>query len=167
MVGSPGTRPVLRNVDETEVRAFRSQVQVVDMIGCEDPEEISAQVESLAAIPEDPVCCVECESEGPLVSISTMPTVIVHESRQPVKMDGAGYFVITPLVEGDVINIEHYAYDNKLLRSIEGTNARDLYMALVNNGWVTEMSHAAYLGKELTRAELSLRFGLKYVQDGA
>jgi tetrahydromethanopterin S-methyltransferase subunit A len=38
---------------------------------------------------------------------------------------------------------------------------------IVANGWVTELSHAAYIGKELAKAELSLKYGLKYVQDGA
>jgi tetrahydromethanopterin S-methyltransferase subunit A len=54
-----------------------------------------------------------------------------------------------------------------LLRVVEGTNARTIYRTLVANGWVSELSHAAYLGKELAKAELSLRHGFKYVQDGA
>ena len=32
--------------------------------------------------------------------------------------------------------------------------------------WVTGLSHAAYLGKKLVKAELSLQHGFKYVQDG-
>jgi len=40
-------------------------------------------------------------------------------------------------------------------------------MTIVDDGWVTELSHAAYLGKELARAELSLQLGFRYVQDGA
>jgi len=38
---------------------------------------------------------------------------------------------------------------------------------IINNKWVTELSHAAYLGKELTKAELSITKGFKFVQDGA
>lgn len=167
VIGSPGKRPILRNVTAEEVRAFQLQVQVVDMIGCVDPEEIGAQVETLATIPEEPNCCYGCTLEAPVVSVSTTPTIIASEPEQPVKMDKAGYFVIVPVEERDVINVEHYAYDNKLLRIIEGTNARDLYITLVTNDWVTELSHAAYLGKELTKAELSLKFGFKYIQDGA
>ncbi len=82
-------------------------------------------------------------------------------------MDKAGYFVVLPLADKGIINVEHYAYDNTLLRVIEGANARALYATIVANGWVSELSHAAYLGKELTRAELSLKHGIKYVQDGA
>jgi hypothetical protein len=32
---------------------------------------------------------------------------------------------------------------------------------------VTEMSHAAYLGKELAKAELNLTHGIPYTQDAA
>jgi tetrahydromethanopterin S-methyltransferase subunit A len=82
-------------------------------------------------------------------------------------MDKAGYFVILPLPEKGIINVEHYAYDNTLLRTLEGAKGRALYLMIVSSGWVSELSHAAYLGKELARAELSLQFGFKYVQDGA
>ncbi len=82
-------------------------------------------------------------------------------------MDKAGYFVIVPLPDKQLIIAEHYAYDDTLLRTIEGKNARAVYMTIVSNGWVSELSHAAYLGKELAKAELSLQHGFKYVQDGA
>ncbi len=82
-------------------------------------------------------------------------------------MDKAGYFVIVPLVDQGLINVEHYAYDNTLLRTIEGANARAVYRLIIEEGWVTELTHAAYLGRELTKAELSLQHRSQYVQDGA
>ena len=54
-----------------------------------------------------------------------------------------------------------------LLRTIEGQTARALYATIIANGWVTRLSHAAYLGKELARAELALKLRFKYVQEGA
>ena len=42
-----------------------------------------------------------------------------------------------------------------------------LYQTIITQHWVSELSHAAYLGKELARAELALQHGFKYVQDGA
>lgn len=82
-------------------------------------------------------------------------------------MDKAGYFVVLPLADKGIISVEHYGYDNTLLRIIEGGTARALYKTIVANGWVSELSHAAYLGRELTKAEFSLTHGLKFVQDGA
>ncbi len=95
------------------------------------------------------------------------PKVIASEPSGPVVMDKAGYFVIMPQADKHLITVEHYAYDNTLLRAIEGANARAVYMTIVSNSWVSELSHAAYLGKELAKAELSLQHGFKYVQDGA
>jgi tetrahydromethanopterin S-methyltransferase subunit A len=86
---------------------------------------------------------------------------------QPVTLDRAGYFVILPLPERGVINVEQYSYDNVLLRVLEGTSARALYLKIIKEGWVTELSHSAYVGKELTKAELSLQYHFKYMQDGA
>lgn len=79
----------------------------------------------------------------------------------------AGYVVILPLAEKGIISVEHYSYDDKLLRTIEGKDARSLYWTIIENNWMTQLSHAAYLGKELEKAELSLMHGFKFVQDGA
>jgi tetrahydromethanopterin S-methyltransferase subunit A len=169
VIGSPGKRPVLRNVSSEEVAIFREQVQVIDMIGCTDSKVIGLEVETLTNQANVSPGCKECTgTSSPPVLISAVPTVTVtDEPNQVVKMDKAGYFVIVPLVEKELINVEHYAYDNTLLRVIEGSAAQALYKTIIANGWVTELSHAAYLGKELTKAELSIQFGFKYVQDGA
>lgn len=92
---------------------------------------------------------------------------MADDPYEAVAMDKAGYFVILPLVESGRLNVEHYGYDNTLLHVIEGATAKALYMTIIQSGWVTELSHAAYLGKELARAEMSLQQGLKYRQDGA
>ncbi len=55
IMGSPGKRPILRNVTAKEVAEFREQVQVIDLIGCENAEEIIAQVEKLS--PKEVVPC--------------------------------------------------------------------------------------------------------------
>jgi tetrahydromethanopterin S-methyltransferase subunit A len=82
-------------------------------------------------------------------------------------MDPSGYFVVIPQSEREIITIEHYSYDNKLQHVIEGKDARSLYSTIIKNGWVTELSHAAYLGKELAKAELSIQLDFRYIQDGA
>lgn len=49
--------------------------------------------------------------------------------------------------------------------SICGRNARDLVNSLVDLGLVGRLDHAAYLGRELQKAETALRLGRDYVQD--
>lgn len=84
---------------------------------------------------------------------------------QRIKLDKAGYFVINTEDRGLVV--EHYSYKEELLRVIEGDSARDIYLTIIENGWVTKLDHAAYLGKELARAELSLQMEFDFTQDGA
>lgn len=185
IISARGKRPILRNVIADEIAAFRRQVQVVDLIGCEAVAAIQEKVAELAdgyspagacgcgggcaAVPEpEPVvaacgCGDAChDSAGPEANI-----VAAALAPEAIRLDKAGYFVILPLLEREMLTVEHYAYDNALLRVVEGRDARTIYHTLIAGGWVTELSHAAYLGKELARAELSLQHGFKYVQDGA
>lgn len=166
VIGSLGKRPVLRNVSAPEIQAFREQVQVIDMIGRGNPDEIVAEIEKLAQQVTAPCGCSECGGNPP-VTISTKPKIIATDPSEVVTMDKAGYFVIVPIADKGIINVEYYAYDNSLLQVIEGTTASAIYKTIINNGWITELSHAAYLGKELVKAELSLQHGFKYIQDGA
>jgi len=165
VIGSSGKRPFLRNVTREEVEAFRKQVQVVDMIGCEDSDRIVEKIEELSQLLGSHRSYEEFGEEKP-VQISSVPVVQAKESTK-VKIDKAGYFVIIPQREKGIITAEHYSYENKLLRIIEGNNPKSIYKTIVENGWVTQLTHAAYLGMELTKAELSLKVGFKYVQDGA
>ncbi len=167
VIGSPGKRPVLQNVSAEEINAFRAQVQVIDMIGQVSLGAVVARIEELAQSKIGSCGCCECAEPSPPRLISTTPTLKVIEPDRTVKLDRTGYFVIVPLADKGSINVEHYDYDHTLLRVIEGPSARALCRMIVDNGWVTELSHAAYLGKELARAELSLKYGFKYVQDGA
>jgi tetrahydromethanopterin S-methyltransferase subunit A len=101
-------------------------------------------------------------------SIATVPLITAKkQNKSSIKLDKAGYFVILPSKKNANILVEHYSYDNKLLRKIKGKKSRDIYFTIINSKWATELSHAAYLGKELARAELSIKKGFKFVQDGA
>jgi tetrahydromethanopterin S-methyltransferase subunit A len=167
VIGSSGKRPILRNVSPDEINAFRQQMQVIDLIGCEDLDEIADRITTLTQTVAPSCSCGTCGDTPTSVAISTVTTLTATESADAVIMDKAGYFVVVPLTERQVLNVEHYAYDDTLLHVIEGPSARALYQTIIANEWISELSHAAYLGKELARAELALQHGFKYVQDGA
>jgi len=187
IVGAAGKRPVLRNVTAAEIAAFRQQITVVDLIGCEDVSEIAARVTALAESAAPAACgCSECvEASVDLApqpaaaaeacgcapcaepSSAAVQTLVALTAPESIPLDKAGYFVILPLPERGVMHVEHYAYDHTLLHIAEGREARALYHLLIAQGWVSELSHAAYLGKELARAELSVQLGFRYLQDGA
>lgn len=169
VIGSKGKKPVLSNTTIEEINAFRNQIEVIDMIECEDLNKILEKVQELAE--KDTIrrnCGDNCSAED-IKPITSEIEILNAEEKDPnkVKLDKAGYFVIVPKAESNVILVEHYSYANQLLHIIKGGDARNIYWTIIENGWVSEMSHAAYLGKELTKAEMSMELGFKYVQDKA
>lgn len=165
--GSQGRRPVLKNTTLAEVEAFRDQVQVVDLIGNVDAKPICERIELAASTRSEIICsCTKGgdQAQQPLVEV---PPVIQASAAKKAELDKAGYFVIIPRAAENIITVEHYTCDNTLLRTIEGHDAKSVYSTIIRNGWVSSLSHAAYLGKELSKAELSMQMGFKYVQDGA
>ena len=184
VIGSKGRRPILKNVTRTDVDKFRRQIKIEDMMGSENTRNLVRKIKELSKNSGSASCgCGDdtCAPQPAPVQIKTtfmampalkpaasVPTVKAkRQSKTTIKLDKAGYFVILPSKKNSTILVEHYSYDNKLLRKIEGKNGREIYFTIINNKWVTELSHAAYLGKELTKAELSIKKGFKFVQDGA
>ncbi len=183
VIGSNGRRPILRNVTRSDVEKFRKQIHMENQIGCENTRTLARKIREMSrktAAAGASACGCHGDCGAPAVSVSMpslsaanggppeVPVITAKKHRKSsVKLDSAGYFVILPSERDKSILVEHYSYDNKLLRKIRGKNSRDIYFTIINNKWVTELSHAAYLGKELARAELSIREGFKFVQDGA
>jgi tetrahydromethanopterin S-methyltransferase subunit A len=172
VIGAKGKRPVLRNVTQEEIEAFRKQIQVIDLIGCECIDCVRDKIAELHKLEVDIVeqssCgCSDGSCHTSTLDINEVPTIFVNETDQSVKLDKAGYFVILPIPERSVIHVEHYSYENSLLHILEGASARTLYLKIIEHNWVSEMSHAAYIGKELTKAELNLAYGIPYNQDAA
>jgi len=163
--GAPGMRPVLPNTSVEEVEAFRQQIEPIDMIGCSDVRAIHEKVVALAnAAPITPVA--EFVPPDDLEEREAVERIIAEDTPpERIKLDKAGYFVIN--IQAGVFLVEHYSYKEKLIRIIEGQDARSVYLTLIRNGWVSRLDHAAYIGKELTKAELSLKHNFDYLQDGA
>lgn len=167
VIGSTAKHPVLRNVSKEEVKVFREQIGLIDMIGCEDINQIVKKIkETEKKIVVNTCSCTDCSDDNKM-DVNEDVQMLEAEEPQTVDMDKAGYFVIIPQKDRKTIIVEHYSYDNKLINIIEGENARSIYWTIIKNGFVTKLSHSAYLGKELERAELSMKYGFKFVQDGA
>lgn len=156
--GAHGKRPILKNVTRAQVAAFLRQVALVSLIGETDPQAVSDEVRrSAAAAPG--------RFEGAPADAG-VPTIEVSEPRTLVP-DPAGYCVVYPdPVRGRVL-LEHYTNAGVLDRVIEGATPAALYAAAIEAGLISRLDHAAYLGRELARAERSLLTGEPYVQDRA
>jgi len=64
----------------------------------------------------------------------------------------------------DKIDVIYYKNKNPELK-FRGSNARELYMEIIHRKLIKNPEHAAYLGKELEKAEIALKLGKNYIQD--
>lgn len=85
------------------------------------------------------------------------PSTLVQAGPHEWKLDPAGSFNI--FIEGNRI----YARNGDV--TVVGEDAQSIVDALADMGLVSMLDHAGYLGKELEKAELAIRFRRSYLQD--
>jgi len=159
ITGARGARPVLKNLTQGEVRHLRRQIQVVDLIGSKDICELTNQLELLNKKATQPY---EAGLKVDLVEIQTA------RPASRLKLDPAGYFVIMVMKEKDnPLLVEHYSNDGTLRTMIDGKDSATICATLIEKKLISQLDHAAYLGRELAKAELSLVSDSKYLQDRA
>jgi thymidylate synthase len=89
--------------------------------------------------------------------------------------DKKGYFVVSVEGSGNPANlgqreivVQHRLNDGRKSDYVfGGIKANSLYRRILNENLISKLDHAAYLGKELARAEECLENGNEYVQDEA
>ena len=158
IVGAKGKRPVLRNVNNEEVRAFVEQVELVSMIGELSADAVATKING----------CVQ-RNPGPNPNPyqgQAIERILVSEPSR-LTLDKAGYFVVYPDVRAKRLIVEHYTNKGVLDCALEGNSTGALYVEAIERQLVTRLDHAAYLGRELARAERSLLDGRPFVQDAA
>lgn len=87
-----------------------------------------------------------------------------NESKE-WKMDPKGYFLIRIDSKNGIIEAGHCMERNIVDTKITGKNAVELFNTIIREHLLGSLQHAAYLGKELYKAELALKHKSKYVQD--
>lgn len=158
IVGAAGKRPILRNLTREVIEHFRRTVEVVDLVGQDSLSAILDQVRDCSA-----------RNPGPAEPFAREEVVAPIPGYLPNRMvsDPAGYFVVYVDRARRLLSLEHYRNDGVLDAAIEGSTAPELYIPAVDKGLVSRLDHAAYLGRELARAEQALRSGELFVQDAA
>jgi len=67
----------------------------------------------------------------------------------------------TKKLEVGICNYKNYTIDY----TVSGDTPEEIYQTIIRLGLISKMAHAAYLGKELEKASICKKLGLKYVQD--
>ena len=158
IIGAPGRRPRLRNLTLAEIAHFRAHVEVVDLIGTQDTAAVLAAAQECAARDPGPAPPPPGGLTVPIARAAPAPRTVA---------DPGGYLVIHADAARQLLVIEHYRNDGLLTAIVEAGNTTDGYTSVLAAGLVSRLDHAAYLGRELTRAEHALRTGTRYRQDAA
>ena len=99
---------------------------------------------------------------------NSVPVMHVLDTNGNTLMDETGSFRIFVDRNEEVIVALHYASNDlsKPDRVIKGKSAESICFNLIKLGLVSRSDHAAYLGRELAKAEIALHTGKEYIQDG-
>ena len=88
------------------------------------------------------------------------------------KMDPKGYFLIVVDRKKKIIQVGYCKFTrlgnspiNDMVATVKGKNAIEIVNTLIREKFISTLQHAADMGIELHKAELSLRYGFKYIQD--
>jgi hypothetical protein len=82
------------------------------------------------------------------------------------EMDDKGFFLIDPRPEEELIYAHHYHSNKEYNLTITGKTAEDIYYTILRENLINSMMHAAYLGSELQKAEILVRYKIDwYIQD--
>ncbi|MHA1720655.1 MAG: dihydropteroate synthase-like protein [Promethearchaeota archaeon] len=95
------------------------------------------------------------------------PLEKIQLEDRPAIMDPKGYFKIYIDEEKNQILITHFNNSVNFMDAtltLVGDNAESLYKTIISRKLVSRLDHAAYLGKELIKAELALKIGIPYSQ---
>ena len=88
------------------------------------------------------------------------------------RMDPKGYFLIAIDRKKKIIKVGYCKFirlgnlpTNDMVAEITGKTAIEIVNTLIREKFISTLQHAADMGIELHKAEMSLKYGLKYVQD--
>jgi dihydropteroate synthase len=88
------------------------------------------------------------------------------------KMDPKGYFLIAVDRNKKIIRVGYCKFTklgsspiNDMIAEIQGKTAIEIVNTLIREKLISTLQHAADMGIELHKAELSLKYGFKYIQD--
>lgn len=155
---APGKRPWVKTLTPAQILRFQKQVEIVDLIGCEDVATIEETAREVAlrnpgAMPDEMV------AQG-------VPHYIASDNVK-LRLDKAGFLIVHPKPEANWLMVEHYQNSGEPTCVVEGSDPAVICAELIGRGLVSQLDHAAYLGRELERAKLSMQLGFTFAQDRA
>ncbi len=89
-------------------------------------------------------------------------------------MDPKGYFLIAIDRKKKILRVGYCIFKklgnkpiNDMISIVSGKTAIEIVNTLIKQKYISSLQHAADMGIELHKAELSLKYGFRYIQDKA
>ena len=172
IVGAIGYLPALQGISRDVIERFRREIKLIDRTGLVDIQEIAAEVSIAASEVQSARASLGTQDHDVAPPLATPDDgdqgfVVLKPGgkREPLGYDPLGYFVFSLDRTRKEIIARHYTSAARPAHVVRGRSAEGIALGLIRNGLVTQMSHAAYVGAELSKAETALRIGLDYEQD--
>ncbi|MEL4456542.1 DUF4346 domain-containing protein [Lutimonas vermicola] len=161
IINADGHFPVLKNLSEEKITHFLNQIELIDIKNEREFEVINEKIAEIN---------LNSETFKTLKLKNPTEKELFNElkpggKRVPLDYDQKGFFVITVENNKREITVKHYFKNNQPGFIIKGHSSESILLAILEKNLVSQMSHAGYLGAELTKAETALKLNLKYVQD--
>jgi len=161
---SASWRPVLKNLTLFDVARFREQIELVNLIGV---TAVSKIVEAAHEAAKKPTATLSLPTPSGSGEMTSQVERLQARAPKMLCLDEAGFFIVIPQASTDRIICEHYENNGRLAHVIEGRDGAVIAATAIEQGLVTQLDHAAYLGRELAKAEIALKTGSHYEQDAA
>ena len=88
------------------------------------------------------------------------------------RMDPKGYFLIAIDKNKKIIRVGYCKFSklgnspiHDMVAEVKGKTAIEIVNTLIKEKFISTLQHAADMGIELHKAEMSLKYGFKYIQD--
>lgn len=121
--------------------------------------------------PVNAIRIIDSESNEDIVSVKVKEDnikeiIAEYNDEKEFVLDSAGYFLIRLDRKNKNIEVAFCNEKNKIVLKATGKKPIDIYQTIINKEKLPiRKDHAAYLGRELQKAYLALKYNLAYVQD--
>lgn len=160
----PGKKAILINS-----KNINKEIYVID-VDCDDHTSKSL-IGAGEACPVNAIRVIDLEKNEDIVSVKVSEDDIKeirseYDDTKEFEIDKAGYFLIRLSKDKKNIEVAFCNEKNKVVLKVTGKKPIDIYHTILNKEkLIIRKDHAAYLGRELQKAYLALKYNLEYVQD--
>ena len=128
--------------------------------------EMAFLAKSKGTLPKDlgfDLLLAKSKGGGVDFDIGKVKVVQVPDTDPTIELDPKGYFnIFVDFKKGQIIAAH---FKDKYDHVFSGTSAEAVSKEIIDKHLVSDLKHAAYLGRELQKAEMYLKLGRGYIQD--